>query len=327
MPNNYALLMARMDTLKLTSLPEKLILLVSKDYPEVARIVTEVGYQVRIPPFATEGAKPFTILNLAIANELGVPKQKRIACASVVDSAARSIGVCDDIIDEEIVEMPTALDAFGCHLLITYRLLFDHVKKGIIPSYAFEQIGDLLVAKKSIMQEGIMWQHNHGNLNNTAIRFPEFLEKYVDKIAGGLFEWAVEPIAYYHPAIEDEIHEILQVVTCFSRIFQMKDDMIDVFHDYHKGHLTTSLFFIRKRKAELTRLASKSKDYAISEEEFKSWFPNAYEDLQVEIRKEEDILLRKLRSSPISMTYRDLLQMNRIYSQLRKQLEDRLLFL
>jgi len=297
---------------------------VAKDYVEVYRNIHEVGQRLNTPSFALKGAKPFTMLNLGISNALGVPKKERIACASVVDPAARAVGIADDIIDGELEVSPSSVFAYADCFTIALDLVYKHGHEGIITFKEVDQVLKILITQKTVMLEGIKWQEQNGSINNHSVTFPTFLENYVDKISGGLFQWAVDPIGVYYPDVQKKVSMASKAVKNFSRVFQMRDDMYDVFQDYKEGQLTTALFFVRRYPEELSKLASNKTSRRVSDEEFATLFPSAYDDLSHKIKTEEAKMAQTLRKASLPMSYNNLFRVNEIYRQVRKQIDLRL---
>ena len=303
-------------------LEEKLASVIIDDYREVAKEVEKVG----LPAWATYGCKPWTILNITICRELGVPKKKRVACAAVVDIGSRAVALADDIIDKEIPITLETSYVFGDYMLGIMSLAFKHQSKGLILQEEHEALSNIVCEQQKLMFDGIRWQRDNGQLNNCSVNFEGFLENYLDKICGGLFYWTILPIGIYHRPAQKHITKIVPAVKNFARTFQLKDDIGDVLHDYKEGQLTSALFFIRDIPEELEKLKEEAKsERRLSSEEFATLFPESYQKISSRIHTEEESALQVLLAANVPVRYYDiigLLSNNQVYRRLRARIDE-----
>jgi|GEM_PF-7068873 len=311
------------------ALEEKLAKDIIRDYRGVAKEVGATAKYHGIPAWATYGCKPWAILTLTIGQEVGMPKRERVACAALVDLGSRAVALADDMIDKELpVTLETMWAQRDC-LWGTLTMLSRHERKGILSRENYYKIFYLIEDLQRFMFDGMYWQREHGKLDNKNVTFEEFLEKYLDKICGGLFYWSIIPVGDYHPPAQEQITAAVPAVKNFARVFQMKDDVGDILQDFRENQLTSALFFVRDKPREFERLKSEAKksERRLSEEEFSKLFPESYEKINGFIRTEEESALQTLVAANIPERYYDtigILVNNKLYRALRAKIDKKL---
>lgn len=319
----------------------KLLEYVKNDYPKVVDDLKVLENLTLPVPIKLRGIKPFTMVNIAVSNELGLSQEKRVACASIVDLSCRLISLLDDLIDSnwEAVSSQVDIQATGAgnkrqelgavvSLSTSWMYpLSTHIARGIIKPTVVPEMIDTYYHYGNMMSVGIAWQDKHGYFEDASAldSLPDshrILEEYVDRIAGGLFAWAVAPIMYYEPTKKKNVERVIEAVYPFSRIFQINDDITDLREDLKTRQTTVVLAAIlqegdsKERKTLLDLMSNRSRT-KMSFNEFASLFPSAYRYISELKDKEYHKLSSMLRNAEIDINTDQIMDVSENYLELR----------
>ncbi|MBI2938371.1 MAG: class 1 isoprenoid biosynthesis enzyme [Thaumarchaeota archaeon] len=292
-------------------------------------------------PIKLRGIKPFTMVNIAVSNELGLSQEKRVACASIVDLSCRLISLLDDLIDSNWEAVSSQVDIqatgagnkrqeLGAVVSLSTSWIYPlsrHVAKGIIEPKVVPEMIDTYYHYGNEMSLGIAWQDKHGYFDDAFVpdSLPDsrmILEEYVDRIAGGLFAWAVAPIMYYEPTKRKNVEQIIKAVYPFSRIFQINDDIADLMEDLNARQTTVVITAILQQggaseRKTLLELMSNPSHRKMSFKEFASLFPNAFKYITELKDTEYRKLSSRLRNAEIDINTNQIMDVSENYPKLR----------